>query len=199
MLVIDAEMSGLEPTLHSLVSIGAIDLEHPERQMYEECRVWEGAKVEDEALQVNGFSLAQVTDPTKQSEGELVHKLVAFAEPMQDRTFAGQNVFTDAAFLRAAAARAGHTSWDFAHRIIDVHTLCWVHMHTRGLVPPLDPQKHHSKLNLEAVARYCGMPEEPKPHNALTGAKYTAEVISRLLNNKKLLPDFEQYEIPWLT
>ena len=40
--------------------------------------------------------------------------------------------------------------------------------------------------------------EEPKPHNALTGAKSHAEVISRLLYDKKLLPEFEQFEIPWL-
>ena len=72
-----------------------------------------------------------------------------------------------------------------------------MHMVKRGLTPPSDPVKHHSSLNLDAVLNYCGIPEEPKPHNALTGAKCNAEVISRLLNNKKLLPEFEQFDIPW--
>ena len=198
MLVIDCEMSGLEPGVHSVVSVGAVDLEHPERQLYEECRIWEGAKIEDEALAVCGFTREQITDSGKQSEGDLVHKVIAFAQDMPDTTFAGQNVFTDLYFLQAAARRAGHTAWPFAHRIIDIHTLCFEHMVKRGVAPPIDPIKRHSSLNLEAVARYCGMPEEPKPHNALMGAKYSAEVISRLLWSKKLLPEFEQYEIPWL-
>lgn len=199
MLVTDCEMTGLEPTLHSIVSVGAVDLDNPSRQLYEECRVWDGAKIEDEALAVNGFSREQVMDSAKQTEGELVHKFIAFAQGMADTTIAGQNVFVDAAFLQNAAKRAGHTEWNFAHRVIDIHSLCWGHMVKRGVTPPLDPDKHHSKLNLEAVARYCGMPEEPKPHNALTGAKYNAEVISRLLYDKKLLPEFEQYSIPWVS
>ncbi len=198
MLVVDCEMSGLEPTLHSIVSVGAVDLDHPERQLYEECRVWDGAKIEDEAMEVNGFTREQISDRSKQSEGDLVHKVISFAEGMADKTMAGQNVFVDMYFLQNAAKRAGHTAWPFAHRIIDIHTLCWEHMVKRGVTPPLDPEKNHSKLNLEAVAIYCGMPPEPKPHNALTGAKYSAEVISRLLYDKKLLPEFEQFEIPFV-
>ena len=197
MLVTDCEMTGLEPTLHSILSVGAVDLEHPERQLYEECRAWEGAKIEDEALAVNGFTREQVTDSAKQTEGELVHKFIAFSEGMADTTIAGQNVFTDLYFLQAAAKRAGHTVWPFAHRIIDIHTLCYGHMVKKGLTPPIDTEKRHSKLNLTAVLNYCGIPEEPKPHNALTGAKCNAEVISRLLWDKKLLPEFEQYPIPW--
>lgn len=190
-------MTGLEPTLHSILSVGAVDLDHPERQLYEECRMWDGAKVEDEALAVNGFTQEQITDPAKQTEGELVQKFIAFAEGMPDTTIAGQNVFTDLYFLQAAAKRAGHTAWPFAHRIIDIHSLCFEHMVKRGLTPPLDADKRHSALNLDASLKYCGIPEEPKPHNALTGAKCNAEVISRLLYDKKLLPEFEQYAIPW--
>lgn len=198
MLVVDCEMTGLEPTLHSIVSIGAIDLSNPSRQLYEECKLWDGAKVEDEALAVNGFTLEQITDASKQSEGDLVHTFIAFAEGMADTTFAGQNVFTDLYFLQQAARRAGHTAWPFAHRIIDIHTLAFEHMVKRGLTPPLNVEKRHSALNLDATLTYCGIPEEPKPHNALTGAKCSAEVISRLLWDKKLLPEFSQYEIPWL-
>jgi len=198
MLVVDCEMTGLEPEKHSIVSVGAVDFEHPERQLYEECRAWDGAKIEPEALAVNGFTHAQVTDPGKQSESDVVHKFIAFAGGMADTTIAGQNVFTDANFLQAAARRAGHTAWPFAHRIIDIHTLCFEHMVKRGVTPPLNAEKRHSALNLDAVLTYCGLPEEPEPHNALTGAKCNAEVISRLLYDKKLLPEFEQYEIPWL-
>lgn len=197
MLVVDCEMTGLEPNEHSIVSAGAVDFDNPSRRFYEECRMWDGAKVEDAALAVNGFTREQIVDPKKQSEADLVHRFILFAEDMKDTTLAGQNVFTDLAFLRSAAIRAGHTAWPFAHRIIDIHSLCWEHMIKRGQQPPIDRAKRHSALNLDAVLKYCGIPEEPRPHNALTGALCSAEVIARLLYGRKLLPEFNQYEIPW--
>jgi DNA polymerase III epsilon subunit-like protein len=197
MLIVDCEMTGLEPTEHSIVSIGAVDLDNPSRQLYEECRAWDGAKIEDEALAVNGFTREQVADPNKQTEADAVKKFIAFAEGMSDTTIAGQNVFTDVYFLQNAAKRAGHTAWPFAHRILDIHSICYTHMIKRGVTPPLDPVKKHTALNLDAVLNYCGIPDEPEPHNALTGAKCNAEVISRLLYGKKLLPEFEQYDLPW--
>lgn len=197
MIVVDVESSGTEAQKHSILSVGLIDFDHPERQLYLECRAWEGAKIEDEALAVNGISREQAIDPSKQSEAELVHAFITWAEGMEDTTFAGQNVSFDRDFLRAAAMRAGHTSWPFAHRTLDTHTLAWMHMVKRGVTPPIDPLKHHSALNLDAVLGYCGIPDEPQPHNALTGAKSHAEVISRLLYGKKLLPEFEKFEIPW--
>ncbi len=198
MIAVDVEASGIGPDTHSIVSVGAVDLDNPTRTFYEECRVWEGAHINDEAMVVNGFTKEQVTDPNKQSEADLVHKFAAFAEPIADRTLAGQNVSFDRDLLQAAAKRAGHTNWPFAHRTIDSHSLCWMHMVKRGLTPPIDAEHKRSGLNLDAILNYCGIPEEPKPHNALTGAKSHAEVISRLLYDKKLLPEFEQYEIPWL-
>ncbi len=143
------------------------------------------------------MSHEQMTDPAKQTEADLTHKFLAFSKDMPDRTLAGQNVSFDRDFLDAAAKRAGHTEWPFAHRTIDTHTLAWMHMVKRGLTPPIDVEKHRSALNLDAVLNYCGIPEEPKPHNALTGAKSHAEVISRLLYGKKLLPEFEQFDLPW--
>lgn len=197
MIVVDVESSGTEAHKHSILSVGAIDFDHPERQLYEECRAWDGAKIEDEALAVNGFTREQATDAAKQSEADLVKKFIEWSAGMPDTTFAGQNVSFDRDFLKYAAERAGHTNWPFAHRTIDTHTLCWMHMVERGVTPPIDPEKHRSALDLDAVMVYCGIPEEPTPHNALTGAKAHAEVISRLLYGKKLLPEFEKFEIPW--
>jgi DNA polymerase III epsilon subunit-like protein len=197
MIAVDIEASGIGPETHSIVSIGVVDMDDPSRQLYEECRVWDGAHINDEALVVCGFTKEQITDPQKQSEAELVHKFATWAEGSNDRTLAGQNVSFDRDILQAAAVRAKHTNWPFAHRTIDSHTLCWMHMVKRGLTPPIDPEHKHSALNLTAVLNYCGIPEEPKPHNALTGAKSHAEVTARLLWDKKLLPEFQQYAIPW--
>ena len=144
-----------------------------------------------------GLTTDAATDQTKQTEAELVRAFIAWSEGAADKTFAGQNVSFDRDFLKYAAARAGHTDWPFAYRTIDTHSLAWMHMVKRGLVPPVDPLKKRSALDLDAILNYCGIPTEPTPHNALTGAKSHAEVIARLLYDKKLLPEFEQYAIPW--
>jgi hypothetical protein len=70
-------------------------------------------------------------------------------------------------------------------------------MTARGIAPP--ESKMHSALNLDAALIYCGIPQEPKPHNALTGALCHAEVFARIAYTKKLLPEFILYEIPWQT
>lgn len=197
MIIVDVEASGTESWKHSIVSVGALDLAHPEDRFYEECRIWDGAHVMEGALKVNGFTEAEITDPNKQSEGELAHKFLEWSKDAADRTLAGQNVSFDRDFLKAACERAGHTEWPFAYRTIDTHTLCWMHMVNRGLTPPIDPRHRRSGLNLDAVMNYCGIPDEPDPHNALTGALSHAEVVSRLLYGRKLLPEFDQFEIPW--
>lgn len=197
MLVVDGEFSGLNFEKHSIVSWGALDLENPDNQFYAECRVWDGAHIDPDGLAVNGFTEAEVTDKNKMSEEELVRNFNDWSKNIKDRTLAGQNVSADRDMLKAATYRAGF-DWNFAYRSIDTHTLCWMHMVKRGLVPPVDVEHQRSSLNLDAVLNYCGIPSEPEPHNALTGAKCHAEVISRLLYDKKLLPEFEHLEIPWL-
>jgi DNA polymerase III epsilon subunit-like protein len=196
MLVVDIEASGLSAEKCSILSIGALDLENPEWRFYGECRVWEGAHISDDALEVNGFTKEQVVDLSKKSEAELIQEFLEWSQHLGNRTLAGQNPSFDRDFLQAAALRAG-LSWDLAHRTIDSHTLCYMHIVKSGQEAPIDEQHRRSSLNLDAVLNYCGIPDEPKPHNALTGAMSHAEVISRLLYDKKLLPEFDSYDIPW--
>ena len=197
MLILDIEASGLEYDKSSILSIGALDLDNPTNQFYAECHVWEGAHISEEATAVHGMSIEEQTDKNKMSESELIRNFIDWSKDLRDRTLAGQNVSFDRDYVQAACKRA-HREYPFAHRTIDTHTLAWMHMTKRGITPPVDAEHHRSALNLDAVLNYCGIPEEPKPHNALTGAKSHAEVISRLLYDKKLLPDFEQFDIPWL-
>ena len=197
MLIVDVEASGVEYRTHSIVSVGALDFANPRNRFYEECRVWDGAHVMDEALAVNGFTKEQVIDPKKQSEADLIHAFLDWSDGVAERTLAAQNVSFDRDFLKAAAERAGHTEWPFSYRTIDTHTLAYMHIVTRGLQPPVDSVKKHSALDLDATLEYCGIPSEPAPHNALTGALSHAEVISRLLYGRKLLPEFDEFEIPW--
>ncbi len=197
MIVLDVEASGVVPYKHSILSLGALDLDNPSDQFYDECHVWEGAHIDDAALEVNGFSHEEARDLQKKSEEELVRAFVAWAYGRpRNYTLAGQNPSFDRDFVRAACERAG-IEFPFPYRTIDTHTLCWLHMTERGISPPIE--NGHSAINLDTVLGYCGLPGEQKPHNALGGAYAHAEVIARLAYNKKLLPDYNNYPLPWQT
>lgn len=197
MISLDVESSGLDPNLCSILSIGAVDTDEPTNQFYDECRAWEGAELNDEALAVNGFSREEAQRKTrgKKSEAELIKDFVAWAtDRPQNRTLVAQNVAFDLSFVQAACKRAGIAS-PFAHRTLDTHPLCWLHMTKRGITPPVE--KHRTAINLDFIMEYCGLPGEPKPHNALTGALCHAEAFARIAYNQKLLPDFSTFDIPW--
>lgn len=195
MIVVDIEATGLNPDKHSLLSIGAVDFNQPERQFYEECRIWDGAHIDDAGLAVNGFTREQIVDPNKQTEGDLVKHFLAWAQASEEYTVAGQNPFVDVAFIDAAARR-NHMSASLHHRIIDMHSICFAHMARRGLKPKIT--KGESNLNSDAIMVYVGIPAEPHPHVGLNGAKWEAEALSRLIYDRSLLPEFSKYPVPWL-
>lgn len=195
MIVLDVETSGVDPERHSILSLGALDLDEPTNQFYDECRVWEGGLISKEALKINGFTQEQATDTNTKTESELIEAFIAWAmDRPKDRTLAAQNVAFDKAFVEIACRRAG-VEFPFAHRTIDIHTLTWAHMRFTGAEVPTE--NHHSAINLTTALAYCGLPEEVKPHNALTGAIAHAEIISRIAYGKKLLPEYSDYDIPW--
>ncbi|HEY4479381.1 MAG TPA: exonuclease domain-containing protein [Candidatus Paceibacterota bacterium] len=193
MIVIDMESTGVDPIKHSLLSLGAVDFKNPKNQFYMECRAWEGAHIDDEALLVNGFSKEQAFDQTKATDRELVEKFLTWVEAIPERTLAGQHPATDRDFLKYTCFRH-HINWPFAQRSIDLHTVAYYHMIKRGVSIPL--KNGHSALNLDAILRYVGMETEPRPHNGLTGAKVEAETFSRLFYGKSLLSDYERLPLP---
>lgn len=195
MIIVDSEWSGVDPAKHSVLSIGALDFYNPANQFYGECRIWDEAHINDEALAVNGFTKEQCTDQSKMSEAELMKEFIRWGEQCRNHTFAGQNVGIDLSFLRSAAFRA-KLNWPFAQRVIDLHTLAYFHMLRRGIKPPEENKR--SALNTDAISEYVGIPKESSPHNALNGAKQAAECFSRLIHEKYLLEEFKNLPISWL-
>lgn len=196
MIILDIEATGTNAAKHSILSIGAIDFDRPDRRFYGECQMWEGAHIMEGALAVNGFSEAAARDQSKMTEAELITQFMEWTQECADRTLLGQNVSFDRAYVIHACERA-HIQCDLPYRTLDTHTMCFMHMVKAGLVPEIDLQHRHTNLNLNAVLLYCGVPSEPNPHNALTGAMCHGEVASRLLYGRGLLPEFEQYPLPW--
>lgn len=194
MLVIDMEATGLDPVKNSVVSIGAIDFSDPKREFYQECRVFEGAEIDPEALAVNGFTKEECLDPKKKSLAEVMLIFYNWIHKSQgDKILAGQNAFYDRDILNNSFKRAG-IDFSFHFRIIELHSVAYSDMIKKGITPPY--KKDTSALSLDKILNYVGLPDEPKPHNALTGAKVEAEAFSRILYGKNLLEEFSQFEIP---
>ena len=192
MIVADIEASGLDHNRHSLLSIGAVELEHPERQFYGECRMWDGATTMSDALAVNGFSEAECRDPKKHSLEELMQNFFHWIEQCEDKTLAGQNVSFDRDFLNNSFSRS-HLGWHFSYRTLDLHSMAYMDMIKRGLAIPTKNER--TELSLDAILKYVGLPPEPKPHHGLTGAKLEAEAFSRILYGKNLLPEYDKFPI----
>lgn len=192
MIIVDVETTGTDPRYHSLVSIGAIDFDNPADSFFRQCHIFDGARVEEKALQINGMTDTELHDTRKPSEAEIVKEFIAWMKDKSDHTFAGQNVSFDVAFIMAGAERA-HLDISVPHRVIDLHSIVYFHMIERGITPPTA----HSRTDLDSdkIMEYVGIPAEPKPHIALNGAKWEAEAFSRLFHKKSLFKEFENYKI----
>ncbi len=187
MIFVDVEASGVDPHKDSLVSVGAIDFDNPLNIFYEECRIWEGAHVEKEALEINGFTREEITDPKKKTDREVVEDFLKWIEKCDNHTLAGQNPSFDRDFLEKTAHRY-HLNWPLPHRTIDLHTVAYVKMIEGGITPPTD--KKRSDLNLDKILDFVGIQARKGAHNALEDAKLEAEAFSRLVYGKKLLGEF---------
>jgi DNA polymerase III epsilon subunit-like protein len=193
MLVVDIEATGLIPHKNSIVSIGGVDFDRPDRQFYEECRIWDGAEINSEGLEVSCFTEAEVTDPNKQSLASLMQSFFHWVEQSSDKTLAGQNVSLDRDYLNFSFAHA-HIDFQFAHRIVDLHSVAYADHIKRGIPVPL--RSDRTDLNLEGVLRYVGVNGEKVPHHGLIDAKLEAEAFSRILRGKGLFDEYAQYPVP---
>ena len=196
MIVTDLETTGTNPEKHSIVSIGAIDLLNPQRTFYAECRIWEGAHIDKKALEINDMTERDAVDDSKKSEAAIVEEFLGWAMQSNDHTIAAHNPVFDLSFLEEAAARA-HLNFPLAHRSIDQHSVTLTHMLLNDTEVPIE--KGRTAINSDYIMKYVGIPTEPRPHNALNGALWEAEALSRMLYNKNLLEQFRGYNIPWIS
>jgi len=193
MVVIDIETTGLDPLKHSILEIGALDFNNPTNQFYQKCRVFEGAEIDKNALKVNGYDYNQLYDSTKQELRDLLLNFIEWIKPIKNKTLAGQNVDFDILFLIESLKRY-NIDWILGWRKIDLHTLVYCDYLKKGINPIIN--KELSNLNGDKIMKYVGLPAEPKPHLAISGAVYEAEAFSRLLYGKLLINQFEGYIIP---
>jgi DNA polymerase III epsilon subunit-like protein len=196
MIVLDIETTGLDPAKHGIVSVGAVEFENPDNQFYEECRVSEGVPIEQEAVNINGFSHEAMRDVSKQTTGSLLENLLEWIQTCGEWTIAGHNVHCDIEFIDRAASKFDVGPLDhgrggvFHDRIIDTHSLVWMDLVRSGEDLPKDGK--YSNVSSDFIFKYVGIDHERNTHNALEDAQLTAEAVSRLIYDKKLFDKWKQ-------
>jgi DNA polymerase III alpha subunit (gram-positive type) len=171
MIILDKETSGISPYINGALSLGAVDFQTGET-FYGECRLTEGRVANQKALEINGFTPEQISDPAKQSDVQLYMSFVDWATS-KDRgnVLGGHNIgHFDILFLEEIHTRSPikDQKFPFSYRTVDLHTLGY--------------QKFGISLSHEQVCVKLGLPPEPKPHNALEGALSELAAIKLLLS-----------------
>lgn len=192
MIVVDVETTGLDSKKNSIVSMGALDFFNPLNQFYIECRAFDGAEFNSQALEINGFSESEIKS-RKIGLDKAVTKFLEWSNDIEDLTLAGENVFFDRDMLASAFERY-NIDFPYGRRIIDLHTVSYLDM-LAGVIE-IPKIKNRSNLSLDHTLHYVGLNGEPKPHNALRGAKLEAKAFSRLIFKKRLLQEYRDFPIP---
>ncbi|WP_157210803.1 exonuclease domain-containing protein [Verrucomicrobium spinosum] len=172
-LVGDIETTGLDERRHSILKIGLTWMTGGVGQFSIQCRMWEGAEWDARAAEVHGISFKEANDPALPTEHDAVSN--AFDWIGQEKfIFAGLNPHMDRRFLNYARIRPGFQRGvlpDIGHRMIDLHSLAVPFALASGAaVPPRG-------FNTDEIYSLLGMPPEPRPHDAITGALMEAEAF----------------------
>ena len=193
MIVVDIETTGLDPKKNSIIEIGAIDFNNPENIFDQRCKIRENTLIDARALEINGYSNDELLDDSQQSVKELLLNFIEWIKDIDDRTLAGHNVSFDLSFLNENI-KLENIDWNFGRRIIDQHALAYASMLANNVQNPL--RNNTSSLSGDDIMEYVGLLKEPIPHKGINGAKFEAEVISRIIFGKYLLKEFKVYKLP---
>lgn len=162
---LDIETSGLLPGIHGILSMGAVNLSNG-NTFYIECKLDKNKECSTGALNVNGFTREEVYDEEKITGWEAVGKFCEWYVLNNGGLLMGQNLPSlDVAFINQEFKENGE-SWTFEYHYLDLHSCAY--------------QKLNRSLSLNNLLKYLELEPEPNPHNALTGAKKTAEAYRHL-------------------
>ncbi len=191
MIVVDVETTGIDPSTNSIVSIGAVNFINTKQTFYDECNVFDNAEINLESLKINGFSKKEIIDnKDKHSEREIIVNFLKWLNNQNtEKIIAGQNPSFDRDFLIKAFER-NQMTFPMTFRTVDLNTLCVNYVIKNNLDFKI------SRLNTNRIYEILGMPSEPNPHNALTGALMETEAFYRLIYGKNILEDYRGYPVP---
>jgi len=187
-LVLDLELSGIEPGWHEIIQVGAglysnnwelldtyISNVYPEN---EESFSLSSQKVHQltwEELE-DAPMLYEVLDEFE----EWIHATLPNAgskfNALKSVNICGQSVMYDVVFLKAAY-RKEKKEWPFSNKLLDLHNIAFYLFEILSKNGVKTPQS----LSLNAIADYFGLSRESDEHNALEDALITAECLKKCM------------------
>lgn len=168
--ITDVETTGLDPATQEIVEIGLVVVNQQTLEILDTLDI----KVHPEhletatefALKLNGYN-----KPDWQNALTLQAAISLYGDKTKGAIFCAHNVTFDWSFISEAFKKTGVKDQMDYHRI-DLFTMAWMKFRTSGL----------EKFNMNEVAKYLGIPEEPMPHRAINGTMTAYEVYKRLVS-----------------
>jgi hypothetical protein len=192
--VLDVETTGLDPAKCAILSVGIVSYGGRLNEFYREYYPFNGAEIMEKGMEINGFELDKIGRDPVNDPRNVVEDVGTFLKANGCSVTAGQNPSFDRNFVNAYAERYGA---DFRLPIwmLDLHSVCIAYMLGKGIDIPRKPDVGLF-LSGDAILEFVGLGAEPKPHNALNGARYEFEALCRLIYGKNVLPEFSDRPVP---
>lgn len=192
--VLDVETTGVNPERCAVLSVGMVTYRERPLEFYREYYPFDGAEVAEEALRINGFEPDKIARNPESDPKNVAGDVVSFMRKNGCNIISGENPSFDRDFVNAYAARY-NAMFRLQRRTLDLQSVCISHMLSNGIDVPSKPDGSHD-LVLDTILTFVGLGAEPRPHNALNGAKYEFEALCRLIYGKSVLAEFRDYEVP---
>ena len=192
--VLDVETTGVNPERCAILSIGIVSYGEKLDEFYREYYPFDGAEVVEESMRVNGLDIDNIERGRVNDPENVVDDVRSFLKSNRCNVTAGQNPSFDRNFVNAYAERYGS---DFRLPIwmLDMHSACMAYMLEKGIDIPRKPDGGLF-LSADKIFEFAGLGAEPKPHNALNGARYEFEALCRIIYGKSVLPQFSDRPVP---
>ncbi|MEK7462857.1 MAG: 3'-5' exonuclease [Patescibacteria group bacterium] len=166
--ITDVETTGLDPKVHEIVEIGLVIIDQTTLEIINKLNI----KVKPEhietaseyALKLNGYNVADWEKAISLPEA-----MALYAEKTKEAMFCAHNVTFDWSFIDAAFKKTGVKNEMDYHRL-DLFTMAWLKFSDSGL----------EKFNMNEIAKFLGIPEEPMPHCGITGAMTEYEIFKEI-------------------
>lgn len=164
-IITDVETTGLNPTHHEIIDIGAIKVNHDLQEIARfdvKVQPMLVFNAEPEALKINGYNREGWHLASYPHDAA-----AAFRDFSAEGILCAWNITFEYSFLEALFSEARIPSSMDYHRI-DIPSIAWM------LLPEL------KSMSMNSVAEHFNMPREPEPHRGITGAAYELEILRYL-------------------
>jgi DNA polymerase III epsilon subunit-like protein len=183
LIVVDTETGGLDPELHSILSLGAV--------------IWDNGDIVDEfytvikedlvattpgAFKVNRMTSEEIDGGRTPQDAMIAFRMWLMKNGMAGprQSLAGHNVSFDIGFMRRLYRQANQ-KWEFSHRTLDTQI--------GALLLNLAGKLDTKNTGLDALTKHYGIKVreggESGRHNALEDARATAYLLTKLVEEMK--------------